>query len=53
MDDNKIVELNIKKQEEPLTQKAPSLHTNPIMKRMLSYSFDDKKQKFTLKDLFR
>lgn len=53
MDDEKIIELKITKKEEPLPPKASSFHTNPIIKRMIEYSFDNKKQKFKFKDLFR
>lgn len=53
MDDEKIIELKITKKEEPVVPKVPSLHTNPILQKMLSFSNDEKKQKFRFKDWFR
>jgi hypothetical protein len=58
MDENKIVKLDIKKQtggeEEKKTQQKQSLfHTNPLLQKMFISNINNKKGKFSLKDLFK
>ena len=58
MDENKIVELNIKEKhkEEKTEEKHKfnfSLQTNPILQKMFLTNMNNKKDKFKFKDLFR
>ena len=58
MDENKVVELNIKDKicEEKLEEKQKfnfSLQTNPILQKMFLANMTNKKDKFKFKDLFR
>ena len=58
MDDKKIIKLNIdsKKKKNDSDKKDKrffSLQTNPIIQKMLFESINNKKGKFSLKDLFR
>lgn len=58
MDENKVVELNIKEKisEEKLEEKQKfnfSLQTNPILQKMFLTNMNNKKDKFKFKDLFR
>lgn len=55
MDDKKIIKLNINKteKEEPAKKQVSSFSTNPILKKMLVFNLENKKNKFSLKDLFR
>ena len=56
MDDKKIIKLNIEKtnkeESENKQTSSFSLHTNPILKKMLLSNTEDKKGKFSLKDWF-
>ncbi len=55
MDDKKVIKLNInnEKKEEPAKQQVSSFSTNPILKKMLISNTNNKKGKFSFKDLFR
>ncbi len=55
MEDNKVVELNIKsnKKEEPEKKQVSSFSTNPILKKMFFVNINNKKGKFSFKDLFK
>ena len=57
MDDKKIIKLNIEKtnkeESENKQTSSFSLHTNPILKKMLLSNTEDKKGKFSLKDWFK
>ena len=58
MEENKIVKLDIKKQtcgeEEKKPQQKQSLfHTNPFLQKMFISNINNKKGKFSLKDLFK
>ncbi len=58
MDDEKIIQLNItpsdcENQSKTRMQKNSFLHTNPILKEMFFKNVINKKNKFSLKDLFR
>ena len=58
MDENKIVELNIKsknnEKEETKDEKFKlSLQPNPILQKMFLANMNNKKDKFKFKDLFR
>lgn len=56
MDKNKILEMNITKEKEEFKKTvAPSfsLHTNPLIQKMLFLNLNNKKGKFKFKDLFR
>lgn len=58
MDKKKLVELNIKKNKEKNDvgkndNRSFDLHTNPIVQKMLLENINNKKGKFSLKDLFR
>lgn len=58
MDENKIVKLNIKKQteekeEKKIQQNQSFFHTNPILQKMFIANMNNKKGKFSIKDLFK
>lgn len=57
MDDKKIIKLNIEKKNKEESEKKQtssfSLHTNPILKKMLLNNTEVKKNKFSLKDWFK
>lgn len=66
MDENKIVKLNIEQSnslckesesfcesKEKKNKHSNSLHSNPILKKILFNSLVEKNNKFTLKDLFK
>lgn len=58
MDENKIVKLNIKHENKQGAEKPPKakfgfMQTNPIIKEMFFANMFNKKNKFSIKDLFR
>ncbi len=57
MTEEKIVKLNIEKntkqENEAENQTKKTLHTNPIVKKMILATFKTKNMKFKFKDLFR
>ncbi len=57
MDDKKIIKLKTEQKEKEESDKKQtasfSLHTNPIIKKMLFLNMNNKKDKFSLKDWFR
>ena len=59
MDEKKIIRLNVKTENEKVSQdKQPKhvfgfLQTNPIIKEMLIANLFTKKKKFSLKDFFK
>lgn len=58
MDENNIIKLNIKKNKEKIEKKENanqsfSFQTNPIIQKMLLSNINNKKGKFSFKDLFR
>ncbi len=55
MDNKKIIKLDIKQQEivkESGKKPSESLHTNPIVQKMIKVNLESKKDKFSLKDLY-
>ncbi len=58
MDEKNIIKLNIKNNMEKIEKKENanqsfSFQTNPIIQKMLLSNINNKKGKFSLKDLFR
>lgn len=58
MDENKIVKLNIETNKPVEKQECDkkfnfSFHTNPILQKMFVANMNNKKDKFTFKDLFK
>jgi hypothetical protein len=57
MDDKKIIKFKIEQKNKEESEKKQtssfSLHTNPILKKMLISNTENKKSKFSLKDWFK
>lgn len=58
MDENKIVKLDIKAQKEDKTSETQKVRqsffqTNPILQKMFIVNMNNKKGKFSLKDILR
>lgn len=58
MDNGKIIKLNIKQQNTEKEQSSEKMkkslfQTNPLLKKMFFANIDNRKNKFSIKDLFR
>ena len=57
MEDKKVINIDFNKTKKEGSEKKQttsfSLHTNPIIKRMLAINLESKKNKFSLKDWFK